>query len=182
MPGNTKQRQRRKEMGLCYRCGKNKPEAGRFQCRTCLDEDKERDRVRREGLLKQGLCVSCGRFPIVEGTKRCRWCGENVRNKNNNLDKKRRSIVLRHYGNKCACCGEDNPIFLCIDHINNNGNEHRKEIWGNQDRGGKQGGKAFIYWIIQHGFPDDLQILCFNCNMGKHLNGGVCPHQTEGTK
>jgi hypothetical protein len=24
-------------------------------------------------------------------------------------------------GNKCACCGETNPVFLSLDHINNDG-------------------------------------------------------------
>ena len=26
-------------------------------------------------------------------------------------------------------------------------------------------------------FPEGFQILCFNCNAGKHRNGGRCPHE-----
>lgn len=32
-------------------------------------------------------------------------------------------------------------------------------------------------WIINNDYPNDIQVLCFNCNWGKHLNGGICPHK-----
>lgn len=25
--------------------------------------------------------------------------------------------------------------------------------------------------------PEGFQTLCYNCNIGKHRNGGICPHQ-----
>jgi hypothetical protein len=31
---------------------------------------------------------------------------------------------------------------------------------------------------VKQGFPDGFQTLCFNCNVGKYKNGGVCPHQS----
>jgi hypothetical protein len=31
--------------------------------------------------------------------------------------------------------------------------------------------------IIKSGFPNSFQILCYNCNNGKRMNRGVCPHQ-----
>jgi hypothetical protein len=34
-----------------------------------------------------------------------------------------------------------------------------------------------LRYIIKNNYPDDFQILCANCNWGKQLNGGVCPHQ-----
>ena len=42
--------------------------------------------------------------------------------------KREKELVLEHYGRRCACCGECNPIFLTIDHINGGGRKHRKEI------------------------------------------------------
>jgi len=69
-----------------------------------------------------------------------------------------RSIVLAHYGSKCAICGENHIEFLTIDHIYGGGNQHRKKI-----RGGTDG----YNWIIKNGFPNDLQILCWNCNFAK---------------
>lgn len=74
--------------------------------------------------------------------------------------------VFNHYGKKCACCGEDTLSFLTIDHINGGGTKHRNQI------------KVKIYnWLIDNNFPKGYQTLCFNCNWGKHMNNGVCPHK-----
>jgi hypothetical protein len=36
-------------------------------------------------------------------------------------------------------------------------------------------------WLVEHGCPQDgrFRILCFNCNQGRALNGGVCPHESR---
>lgn len=78
-----------------------------------------------------------------------------------------KNTVMDHYGWICACCGEDNPFFLSIDHIDNDGAEHRREV-------GK--GHVTWKWIIDNDFPDSLQVLCYNCNCGKRVNRGICPH------
>lgn len=75
--------------------------------------------------------------------------------------------VFSHYGLKCACCGESDIRFLTIDHINNDGNKHRKEI----------GLLAIYRWLIRNNFPDGFQALCYNCNLGKAKNNGICPHK-----
>ncbi len=96
----------------------------------------------------------------------------NKTNRNENSKRyyrKLQKIVFDHYGSKCACCGEDEQIFLSIDHKNNDGAEHRKKIGI---------GHILFRWIIDHDFPDTLQLLCCNCNLGKHRNGGVCPHES----
>jgi hypothetical protein len=81
--------------------------------------------------------------------------------------------VFIHYGGnppKCACCGEENILFLTIDHINNNGSFHRKIVK-------KKAGFTFYRWLIKNGFPEGYQVLCWNCNLGKYFNHGVCPHE-----
>lgn len=83
-----------------------------------------------------------------------------------------RSEVLAHYGNECACCGESEPLFLAVDHINNDGSEHRRS----KDRSSHNN---MYGWLVRNGFPDGFQILCSNCNHGKHRNGGTCPHVTK---
>ena len=81
-----------------------------------------------------------------------------------------KKMVFGYYGTKCACCGEDELMFLTVDHINNDGNLHRKNKVSTSHHN--------IYgWLVRNGFPDGFQILCMNCNMGKHRNNGVCPHQ-----
>ena len=82
-----------------------------------------------------------------------------------------KDAVFNAYGGyKCACCGETERAFLSLDHVNNDGTAHRK---------GERKHCMHIYrWAIAHGFPDRLQVLCMNCNWGKRMNNGICPHQT----
>lgn len=84
----------------------------------------------------------------------------------------REQIFSAYGGYKCACCGENEKLFLSIDHIHNNGAEQRK----NGEYG--RSGTSFYQWLRKNNFPDGFQVLCMNCNMGKHRNGGVCPHQS----
>ena len=84
-----------------------------------------------------------------------------------------RDLVYRTYGGyRCACCGETERMFLTIDHVANDGAEMRRN--GTHSRGGTQ----FYQWLRKRGFPVGFQVLCMNCNVGKHRNGGVCPHQS----
>jgi hypothetical protein len=82
-----------------------------------------------------------------------------------------RAKVYAAYGDKCQCCGESNPLFLTLDHVNNDGHIERKQF--------SQGG--LYSRIIQRNFPDIYQLLCWNCNTGKRRNNGVCPHQEGST-
>jgi hypothetical protein len=82
--------------------------------------------------------------------------------------------ILEHYGKKCACCGETTEKFLTIDHINNDGTKQRKES-------GIKGSYSMYVWLIRNNYPPEFQILCYNCNLGKARNGGVCPHITNHT-
>lgn len=82
-----------------------------------------------------------------------------------------RTLCLNHYGWICKCCGEDEPRFLALDHINNDGREHRKRCKGS--------GVSLYRDLIKAGFPDYIQTLCCNCNLGKLWNKGICPHQQQ---
>lgn len=84
-------------------------------------------------------------------------------------NRKVRQMVLDAYGNACACCGETTPEFLGVDHVNNDGEKHRRELKGY--------GRSIYQWLKMQGFPQDgrFQLLCHNCNMAKGLYGG-CPH------
>lgn len=81
-----------------------------------------------------------------------------------------KELVMAVYsGGRCACCGETEPSFLTLDHINNDGKKHRKEVG--------RTGAPFYSWLVKNGFPPGLQVLCANCNMSKEINKGVCAHQ-----
>jgi len=88
-----------------------------------------------------------------------------------------RNTVFDHYGWVCKCCGETEPYFLSIDHVNGHGNEHRREL----TKRSAGSGAAFYRWITDNGYPDDFQVLCMNCNHGRMRNGGICPHQQGAT-
>jgi predicted restriction endonuclease len=80
-----------------------------------------------------------------------------------------RAAVFAHYGKACRCCGEAEEQFLCIDHINGNGNKHRKETLNGFN------GKMYE-WLVKSGFPEGFQTLCHNCNSAKGFYG-MCPHE-----
>ncbi len=126
------------------------------------------------------LCRKC-KIPLNNGnwkkssSKRhdyiCKPClhKEHVR-----LEEKWKQEILQAYGGKCSCCGEQNSIFLTIDHIDGNGSQHRKSTGLSSPTG-----KSFYCWLKKQGYPkDNYQILCFNCNFAKHVLG-TCPHQSN---
>ncbi len=78
-----------------------------------------------------------------------------------------KKVVYEHYGYVCNCCGETGKVFLCIDHVNNDGNIERKK-YGNS-------GNGMYLKIIREEFPDSYQVLCHNCNQAKRILG-KCPH------
>jgi len=148
----------------------------------------EYKKLSRERRSIKGLCIECGKREKSNPDKKFGRCQE-CRNRNNKIKKleydqdperalrynrgklrANRQVVLDHYGRKCACCGESIERFLCIDHINNDGNKHRREI------GAGTGGSAFYLWLIKNQFPVEFQTLCYNCNNGKRFTGN-CPHQ-----
>ena len=64
--------------------------------------------------------------------------------------------VINGYGGKCALCGEDNPHFLTIDHINGEGSKEIKML----------GGWDTLYRKLRdNNYPrDNYRLLCYNCN------------------
>jgi hypothetical protein len=90
-----------------------------------------------------------------------------------NQDRQREAVYGAYGGYKCNCCDEAEKMFLSIDHVNNDGAAMRK---ANLYRGS---GTGFYQWLIKNKFPDGFQVLCMNCQVGKHKNGGVCPHQRK---
>ena len=80
-----------------------------------------------------------------------------------------RCEAIEAYGGECVCCGENEPTFLDLDHIHNDGHQHRVVV-GNTTR--------LMIFLKRDGWPRDrIQLLCCNCNQGKDRNGGICPHK-----
>lgn len=83
--------------------------------------------------------------------------------------------VFNYYGGPvCNCCEEREITFLSLDHVFNDGAEERRKTV-------QKAGNNFYGWLKRNNFPtpEKYQILCMNCNFGKAMNSGICPHQNE---
>ena len=91
-----------------------------------------------------------------------------------------RAELLEALGNKCSCCGESTKHFLAVDHINGVSDEER-ELAAQYKRGLKTGRRPRLSGDLLYIFAlarlDQFQVLCHNCNLGRELNGGACPHK-----
>ena len=154
---------------------RNREAAARYRERN-RERYNQRMRDWREGNREQSRLLSreSRNRKIANGTPeevaalRASESAKTKRNQNRCRDQ----VFAAYGGYKCNCCGESEPMFLSIDHIDNNGAEER--------RSGLYAGSGigFYMWLRKSGFPSGYQVLCMNCNTGKHKNGGVCPHQT----
>lgn len=80
-----------------------------------------------------------------------------------------RAEMIAAYGSQCNCCGEAQEEFLQLDHVENDGHLDRKLH--------RTSNKLFAH-LKRAGWPTArYQLLCANCNFGKLMNDGVCPHQ-----
>ena len=66
----------------------------------------------------------------------------------------------------CAICGEDDIDVLCLDHINDDGAEHRKQIG---IAGRSTSGTNTHAALKREGWPKGIQVLCANCNLKKQI-------------
>ncbi len=118
---------------------------------------------RRAYLRQQKLCYQCAKNPIIKNKTLCSKCSLKLKTRMAHQRYKLRETVFLHYGGaKCMICGETRKLCLTIDHINNDGAEHRK-ISG---VGG--GGYNTYCWLKRNNYPRGFQVLCRNCNWIKH--------------
>jgi hypothetical protein len=167
--GKDYQAQRRNHhltIGGCITCG-NQPIPGCVTCVDCAKRATDATLKRYRNNVLNNVCPFCA--GEVDNYFRCQQCHTAHLTRGRIRWHLQRSIVLNHYGNKCMCCGESDIHFLEIDHIHNNGCDHRKIT-----------GRHVYEWIIKHQFSPDLQLLCANCNRGKS-KFSLCPHCREPT-
>lgn len=174
-------------MRTCKKCGaekpitefrENKPGYRRRVCNECMDAAHEEwQRANRERLLAwRREYHAKNRVKRTEQAKA--WNAENRERQRANRQKTYWRLKEQAYaaygGYVCACCGETEPMFLSIDHVNNNQREYAKKL------GQFHTGAKLLKWLEENNYPQgEFQILCHNCNQGKRLNGGVCPHVTN---
>lgn len=164
-------REKRLAEGMCYRCGGMPPVKGKQSCIFCSIAGRERMAENNKKRKETGLCIRCLKRPPEGSTVHCEECkaaSKEPAQRYKSAEKKQfMKMIFAHYGDKCACCNEIERKFLTIDHVNSDGAEHRKEV----------GTAEIARWLVRNDFPEGFQILCYNCNLGRARNGGVCPHK-----
>jgi len=128
------------------------------------------------------ICGKCSgnKKVLPSGYWKCYRCEKIYTRKS---EQKLKKMIFSWYGSVCRCCGEGNLCFLTIDHVHDDG---VRECYGKthvqRQLNPKGTGVHFYRKIKQIGFenrPLDLQILCWNCQWGKRLGNGFCPHHPE---
>jgi hypothetical protein len=138
------------------------------RCTRCR-EDKEHgpNRHRADGL--QVYCRECVRD--YNANRRATTSKE--REWHRARRQRLRAEMLQAYGGKCACCGEDEPVFLALDHVDGLSDEDRVD--GPRRRLSTD---KIIARLKKQDWPDGYQLLCHNCNAAKAILG-ECPHRRE---
>lgn len=162
----------------CTTCGVTLEGGGRHRvCRDCSAKTHQAKATADYWqAAEKGLCTNCKKRPAKQNRRTCEVClsvrRDRARKRWQDQKDKYLPLVLNHYGAKCACCGEDEPLFLTIDHVNRDGAKKRREVEG--------GPSNTARYIVEAGYPSDYRILCYNCNCGRERNGGICPHEVKG--
>lgn len=88
--------------------------------------------------------------------------------------RKLREEFLSALGNTCYCCNLNDPRFLTIDHVENDGQEERKP-------NGKTVNSFTLLKRMYERFsqePHRYRAACYNCNCARQYTPGkLCPHQ-----
>jgi hypothetical protein len=154
---------RRKEQEICVWCESPAIVPPHVACATCLAASSAWSRKRRKD--NPELVRKLNRDYRV---KNCVAVQKQVSRRARVLKEE----ALNAYGGvRCACCGEEEIRFLCLDHIRGGGEGERDRKRFNNSV------VTFYRWLKKQGFPSGFQVLCFNCNFGKG-RGPLCPHQT----
>jgi hypothetical protein len=112
--------------------------------------------------IRVRLCLGCDRNKFFHEFVKDRYKKQGIKSECKDCARKRhqfiKELAIRDLGGKCAECGESNMVYLCVDHVNNDGSEKRKS-----------GEHNSIYSRINLKLVqlDELQILCWNCNASK---------------
>lgn len=148
-----------------------KPAPDTKRCRKCEVEkprtDFGEDRRVRDGL--QARCRACianaARDSYVKNRDKILARQAKVysteKDKLNSRYRKAKLEAMRHYCNgepHCVGCGNSTIEVLTIDHIEEDGAEHRKHVRTNR----------LGEWLKRAGYPEGFQVLCWNCNNAKH--------------
>lgn len=166
------------EARICKKCGIEKSldefsptytkwGGHRYECRECEKNRRLEYEKNSVELIKEKYgSVEKRRLAIQKATEWNKAHAEQRRKTSlSHYYRVQEAAILAYGGYKCACCGITEPTVMCLDHIENDGSKHRKDL-------GFLGGARMYKWARDNGYPPVFQVLCFNCNHAKRMNGG----------
>jgi hypothetical protein len=114
---------------------------------------------------KIGLTVLCWNCQMA--TRYRKPCPHKHRRSESDRYGRLKRRVMVAYGDRCACCHEDELWFLTIEHINHDGRRHRELV-------------SNVYRDLRdRGWPKNgFTILCWNCQMATRYRK-PCPHEVK---
>lgn len=133
------------------------PMKRRQYAREWARRDYKKNPERRKAAAKKHVL----KYPERKRARTRKWYKQYYR--------KWKALVFNAYGNVCACCGESNPQFLTVDHVNRDGKSHRRQ---------RSGSYGVLQDVVKRGYPKEFRLLCMNCNWGTRM-GNTCPHQQK---
>jgi len=163
---NGRSKKKRIAKGLCRHCGKPRERLEVQRCNACAKKDSERAKERHNEYVAQGLCGKCGKSRERKDISICNACNNKLLNNNYRHRERYRYTVISAYTKGKMCCMHcGSPIYevLEVDHIDNNGTQHREEVGGT--------GTIMYRWIMANDYPDFLQVLCSTCHRFKTTTG-----------
>lgn len=146
-----------------YRRPRSRNKVAQFCSQACYFASKKQ----AADLAMAQPCISCGKSGGIKRKGLCDGC------RARQYHRRIKAETFGVYGGQCACCGERQLEFLSLDHINNDGSDQRRQLA--VKHGYRLTGVTFWLLLRRQGYPKDLQVLCFNCNMAKAFLG-YCPH------
>ena len=158
----------------CRNCGKTGEQA-KGQGTLCPDCSKAYQKAYRAANIER-----LSLFEKRRNEKRRKdpeWVAKEQKRGREYWKAERHRAMMAYGGYRCACCGETEPMFLSLDHVHNDGADHRREM-GYEEGNGKGASSAILSWLKKNNYPPGFQVLCMNCNHGKARNGGICPHKS----
>lgn len=107
---------KRKEQGICTRCGEEKADTGFCTCSKCRSKNLEEQRKSTEFYIGIGICPVCRKNKIFKGERKCPECKANAtihwskyispeRKSTNNLTAHERYLKRKELG-LCVTCGK----------------------------------------------------------------------------
>ncbi len=143
-----------------------------FDCKECVKRGQNRqesvEKRRRRVVARYGESPEFRKKKLESEADRYRRNAEKIKGGVREWRRALKKEVFSHYSSgvpRCLLCGEKDLRFLCLDHVNGDGADHRR-------KNPSMKGNPYL-WARRNGFPPIFRVLCHNCNVLEHHIPGV---------